>query len=89
MYVFPRITLPKAAIAADEQIGKAPDMHYCLSLLNEAGICAVPGSGFGQKAGTWHLRMTFLPDEEKLEQALERFSMHHVAFLARYAEAAA
>ncbi|NRA34588.1 MAG: aminotransferase class I/II-fold pyridoxal phosphate-dependent enzyme [Polyangiaceae bacterium] len=89
MYVFPRITLPKAAIAAAEQIGKAPDMHYCLSLLNEAGICAVPGSGFGQKAGTWHLRMTFLPDEEKLEQALERFSMHHVAFLARYAEAAA
>ena len=27
----------------------------------------VPGNGFGQKEGTYHIRLTFLPDEAELE----------------------
>ncbi|MCP4196260.1 MAG: aminotransferase class I/II-fold pyridoxal phosphate-dependent enzyme [Proteobacteria bacterium] len=84
MYVFPRIRLPEAAIAAAEKDGLSPDMHYCLSLLETAGICTVPGSGFGQKKGTYHLRMTFLPDEAQLTNALDRFTAHHNAYMARY-----
>lgn len=34
----------------------APDMFYCMSLLEETGICVVPGSGFGQREGTYHFR---------------------------------
>lgn len=34
----------------------APDMFFCLSLLEETGICVVPGSGFGQREGTYHFR---------------------------------
>jgi alanine transaminase len=33
-----------------------------------AGICVVPGSGFGQKDGTYHFRTTFLPPEDKVRQ---------------------
>lgn len=33
-----------------------PDMLYCLRLLEETGICVVPGSGFGQRKGTYHFR---------------------------------
>jgi len=29
---------------------------YCCQLLEETGICVVPGSGFGQKDGTYHFR---------------------------------
>lgn len=36
--------------------GQAPDMFYCMTLLEETGICLVPGSGFGQKDGTYHFR---------------------------------
>lgn len=32
------------------------DTYYCLELLRQKGVCVVPGSGFGQKAGTWHFR---------------------------------
>lgn len=32
------------------------DTYYCLQLLQQKGVCVVPGSGFGQKEGTWHFR---------------------------------
>ncbi len=31
-------------------------MFYCMRLLEEEGICLVPGSGFGQREGTFHFR---------------------------------
>ncbi len=84
MYVFPSLSLPPAAISAAEADGRTPDMHYCLSLLERAGICVVPGSGFGQAPATFHLRMTFLPGEARLVAALERFREHHEWYLQRY-----
>uniref|UniRef100_H2ZRX1 alanine transaminase n=1 Tax=Latimeria chalumnae TaxID=7897 RepID=H2ZRX1_LATCH len=36
--------------------GMPPDMFYCMRLLEQTGICVVPGSGFGQKEGTYHFR---------------------------------
>lgn len=60
MYLFPRITLPEKAIAQAEKEGKKPDDFYVSRLLDATGICMVPGSGFGQKEGTFHFRTTFL-----------------------------
>ncbi|KIW73489.1 hypothetical protein PV04_01603 [Phialophora macrospora] len=60
MYLFPTLTVPPKAVEAAEEAGRAPDEFYCLRLLDETGICVVPGSGFGQKPGTFHLRTTFL-----------------------------
>mmetsp|Transcript_21257 Transcript_21257/g.43203 ORF Transcript_21257/g.43203 Transcript_21257/m.43203 type:complete len:86 (-) Transcript_21257:89-346(-) len=84
MYAFPNITLPPRAIAAAAAEKHSPDTFYALSLLEHTGICAIPGSGFGQKEGTYHLRMTFLPQTSKLEAALERFRAHHEMFLNKY-----
>ena len=82
MYAFPRLDLPAAVIERAASEGQAPDLMYCLSLLERTGICTVPGSGFGQAEGTHHLRMTFLPPEDQLEAALGRFCEHHVEFVA-------
>lgn len=60
MYSFPRISLPRKAIEAAEAKGKAPDVLYCLELLDETGISCVPGSGFQQSPGTFHFRTTIL-----------------------------
>lgn len=51
MYSFPQIKLPPRAIEAAKQARKAPDVYYCLKLLEATGISTVPGSGFGQKDG--------------------------------------
>ncbi|KAI4829929.1 hypothetical protein KUCAC02_001589 [Chaenocephalus aceratus] len=45
MYAFPRIFIPPRAIQEAKARSMAPDMLYCLKLLEETGICVVPGSG--------------------------------------------
>ncbi|ROL43840.1 Alanine aminotransferase 2 [Anabarilius grahami] len=94
MYAFPRIFIPPKAVeeakasaptsAELELSGMQPDMLYCLRLLEEMGICVVPGSGFGQKDGTYHFRMTILPSREKLKVLLGKVRDFHMSFLKEY-----
>jgi len=86
MYAFPSIELPKKAIEAAKECGKTPDTFYCLSLLEETGICVVPASGFGQKKGRFGFRTTFLPPEDQLLEAIQGFAKHHQIFCERYTE---
>jgi aspartate/methionine/tyrosine aminotransferase len=73
MYAFPRIDLPPGT--TDEQ--------YCMAMLEQTGICVVPGSGFGQAPGTWHFRTTILPPVEQIEQVVQRLGDFHRKFTAR------
>lgn len=84
LYAFPQITIPAAAIAAAKSAGKAADVFYCLSLLDATGICVVPGSGFGQREGTFHFRTTILPSEATMEQTMNRFKKFHEEFMSKY-----
>jgi aspartate/methionine/tyrosine aminotransferase len=70
MYAFPRITLPPGAT----------DAGYCLALLEETGICVVPGSGFGQLPGTFHFRTTILPPVDEIETVVRRLGEFHASF---------
>ena len=56
MYAFPQIHLPAKAIEKAKSVGQAADVFYAFQLLENTGICIVPGSGFGQKPGTYHFR---------------------------------
>jgi aspartate/methionine/tyrosine aminotransferase len=85
MYAFVRFTLPAekgVAVAAmtDEERrayeGKR-DSDYCLTLLEETGICVVPGSGFGQRAGTFHFRTTFLPPRDEIQSLVGSLKTFH------------
>ncbi|KIY52189.1 PLP-dependent transferase [Fistulina hepatica ATCC 64428] len=82
LYLYPKIHLSDKAIAAARAASKEPDAFYALKLLDETGICVVPGSGFGQKEGEWHYRLTCLcPGVEEYVGALEAF---HQRFVAEY-----
>ena len=67
MYAFPSISLPP---------GRSDD-EYCMALLEETGICVVPGSGFGQTPGTAHFRTTILPPTEKLQKVVKDLGEFH------------
>jgi alanine transaminase len=84
LYVFPRVRLPEAAVAAAKAAGKAPDTFYCLSLLDATGVVVVPGSGFGQADGTWHFRSTMLPPEAEMDSVIERMRAFHARFMDKY-----
>eukprot|EP00803_Ostreobium_quekettii_P006212 evm.model.scf_208.1 EVM.evm.TU.scf_208.1 scf_208:26666-34103(+) len=85
MYAFPKVEIPAKAVEKAKSLGKSPDVFYCLRLLEETGISTVPGSGFGQKEGTFHLRTTILPREEKMKEFVEKFKKFNEAFRKEYA----
>lgn len=84
MYAFPQIKLPPKAVQAAKDANMKPDTFYAISLLEEAGVCVVPGSGFGQKDGTFHFRTTFLPPEAKMDQVMDRLGKFHNNFMKKY-----
>ncbi|ALC49924.1 CG1640, partial [Drosophila busckii] len=84
MYVFPQIEIPPKAVEAAKAKGMAPDAFYAFELLETSGICIVPGSGFGQKPGTYHFRSTILPQTDKLKLMMEKFRVFHAEFMKKY-----
>jgi len=60
-YAFPSIHFPNVN-----------DLDFVKKLILEEGVVVVHGSGFGQKPGSRHFRIIFLPEERVLEIALER-----------------
>lgn len=84
MYAFPSLQLPKKAIQKAKEEGVEPDFFYCLSLLEEKGICFVPGSGFGQKPGSYHFRTTILPSVPEMRSVMADLADFHKSFLQRF-----
>jgi alanine-synthesizing transaminase len=56
-YAYPRIEIPEG------------DDVFVKELILQKHVMVVHGSGFGQKPGTKHFRIVFLPDEETLSKA--------------------
>jgi aspartate/methionine/tyrosine aminotransferase len=72
MYLFPRLNfLPK----------QKTDFDYCMALLESTGLTTVNGGGFGQKEGTHHLRIAFLPPKPILEGVLPKWIDFHRNYL--------
>jgi len=85
MYAFPQVTLPEKALAAAKEAGQPADVFYAFNLLEATGICIIPGSGFGQRPGTFHFRTTILPQEDMIKEMLGRLKEFHLNFLKQYA----
>jgi len=96
MYAFVKFDLPAEDGIHPEKMGEeerlkheaARDTDYCMKLLEETGICVVPGSGFGQKPGTFHFRTTFLPPKDEIKALVEKFGKFHTAYTASAGKAA-
>ena len=84
MYLFPRVRLPKAAVAEAAKQGMAADEYYSIKLLEATGLVVVPGSGFKQVEGTHHFRTTFLPPADMLDQVLPKLATFHTDFIAQH-----
>ncbi|OAF66283.1 hypothetical protein A3Q56_05996 [Intoshia linei] len=85
MYAFPQIQIPEKAILKAKELKVEPDSLYCMELLENHGVCVVPGSGFLQKPDTYHFRTTILPPKELLTEMLEIIKQFHYEFTKKYA----
>jgi alanine-synthesizing transaminase len=61
-YAFPRVDIPES------------DEVFVKELIRQKHVMVVHGSGFGQKPGTQHFRIVFLPDEKTLTSAYARIA---------------
>jgi alanine-synthesizing transaminase len=61
-YAFPRIE--------DNRFGN--DKEFVQKLLEQKGVLTVHGSGFGEKYGSGHFRLVFLPSLEVLDSAMNK-----------------
>jgi alanine transaminase len=84
MYAFPKLDLPAKAIQEAKSANSAPDAYYARQFLENYGVCVVPGTGFGQKPGSYHFRTTILPQPDVFEDMMDRFKRFHVEFLNKY-----
>ncbi|MBI4210270.1 MAG: aminotransferase class I/II-fold pyridoxal phosphate-dependent enzyme [Candidatus Diapherotrites archaeon] len=62
-YAYPRINFP---------LPNDSDKEFVIGLLKETGVLVVYGEGFGQKKGTHHFRVVFLPPEQTLGEAFDK-----------------
>lgn len=94
LYAFVRFELPPddsvdlKAMSPEErsQYEGKRDFDYCMALLEETGICVVPGSGFGQLPGTLHFRTTFLPPKDEIEEFVRELESFHQSYVKRLQE---
>ena len=84
LYIFFKVLLPEKAVEAAKERGVQPDYLYCEELLNNTGIVTVPGSGFHQKEGTYHVRTTILPPENEIGEVIERMRVFQENFMKTY-----
>ena len=73
-YAFPKIQLPEEV--SDEQ--------FVIELLEETGVLVVFGAGFGEKPGTKHFRVVFLPREKILKKAYTRLGEFTAKFYEKH-----
>ncbi|CAN8313041.1 unnamed protein product [Cochlearia groenlandica] len=66
------------------QLQEVLDVFYCLKLVEATGISTVPGSGFRQKEGVFHLRTTILPAEEEMPEIMDSFKKFNDQFMSQY-----
>jgi len=69
-YAFPRLEI------------EGTDWDFVRALIRETGVVVVPGGGFGQRPGSQHFRVVFLPPEEILEQAYDQIGRFMSAYSA-------
>jgi alanine-synthesizing transaminase len=73
----PRVSLvtPKGAFYAHAKLDiPEDDLTFVKDLLQKKHVLVVHGSGFGQKPGTRHIRIVFLPQEPVLEAAYAKIA---------------
>jgi aspartate/methionine/tyrosine aminotransferase len=67
--------VPRGAFYAFPRIEENPyrtDREFVLELLERKGVLTVHGSGFGERYGSDHFRLVFLPEPKILESAMDR-----------------
>jgi aspartate/methionine/tyrosine aminotransferase len=84
MFVFPRLHLPARFVedTLTNNVKSNPDVRWCRMLLEEEGVCVIPGSGFMEQEHTYHFRASILP--KNIADTTSRIRNFQERFIERY-----
>lgn len=75
---------PEGAFYAFPKVEVKNDNRFVAELIKETGVVVVPGTGFGQKPGTSHFRVVFLPQDDVLEKAYKNITAFYEKYKNEY-----
>ncbi|KAL7875599.1 hypothetical protein AOLI_G00105620 [Acnodon oligacanthus] len=84
IFAFARLHLSQAAIKHAKEKKLEPDLLYCMRLMEDMGLCVSPGCRFGQREGTYHIRICIATTEETMEDVLQRLKSFHLRFIKEF-----
>ncbi|KAK7945548.1 hypothetical protein WMY93_001276 [Mugilogobius chulae] len=64
-----------------KELGMEPDTFYCLRFLEDTGVITTPGSEYGQKDGTYHIRFCIMTLSDTIEHLLTNLVAFHTQFM--------
>ncbi|CAE7252318.1 ALAAT2 [Symbiodinium sp. CCMP2456] len=76
-YALPRIIVKGFVMKKAISLATPADQIYCLEMVSRTGVIASPGSGFGQRPGFFHFRISLMHKEATFVAALEHIKAFH------------
>ncbi|KAG8192657.1 hypothetical protein JTE90_009687 [Oedothorax gibbosus] len=83
-FLYPRMHLSRKAVKEAQARNQTPDEFYVTELLENYGVCVLPGCLFGQREGTYYFRMTFLSPMDALMEIVEKILSFHQSFMDKF-----
>lgn len=79
-FVYPKLIIKGHVMKKAISFATAADQIYCLELAERTGVGLMPGSGFGQRPGYFHFRLSLDGQKsiETLEEELAQIAKFHV-----------
>ena len=81
MQAFPSIRFSNKFIDHANKLKEKADQLQVDHILDRTGVVLVPGSGFGQKKGTRHFRISCLVHENEFKSVMDLLKYEHEKFM--------
>ena len=76
-YALPRIIIKGFVMKKAISLATPADQVYCMEMVSRTGVITSPGSGFGQRPGVFHFRISLMHKEASFVAALELIKQFH------------
>lgn len=76
-HALPRIIIKGFVMKKAISLATPADQIYCLEMVSRTGVITSPGSGFGQRPGFFHFRISLMHEEATFVAALEHIKQFH------------
>ena len=76
-FAFPKVIVKGFIMKKAISLARPADQVYCLEMVSRTGVIVSPGSGFGQRPGFFHFRVSLVQEEATFQSAIDHIKQFH------------